>query len=111
MLAQHRLDMLEWGAAVRLLAAGELAEVLPLDDAKLLEAARPIGADGRRKLDAAKVAQREDAMVRSALAKDAVAVLILGGSHDLTGSVQRVAGPACEYLRVTVSCYTGIAGN
>jgi site-specific recombinase XerC len=37
-------DLLELGAAARLLAEGELEDVLPLDDAALLKAARPIAA-------------------------------------------------------------------
>jgi hypothetical protein len=39
-------------------------------------------------------------MVTRALANDAVAVIILGGSHDLTEAVRSVLGDRCEYLRV-----------
>jgi hypothetical protein len=31
--------------------------------------------------------------------------VILGGGHDLTDSVRRVAGADCEYVRVTVGSY------
>src|SRR4051794_13400817 len=55
--------LLELGAAARLLAAGELAEVLPLDDARLLMAANPVGRDGTVRLDASKVASREAGIV------------------------------------------------
>jgi hypothetical protein len=53
---------------------------------------------------AAKVA-RQDGMVRTLVKAGAVAVAILGGSHDLAESMQRVAPPWCEYLRVTVQAY------
>lgn len=102
---KHQAEMLDLGAAVRLMVAGELAEVLPLDDARLLDLAKPVVTEGRLVFDKAKVAEREDAMVKNALAKDALAVIVLGGSHDLTGSVQRVGPPWCEYVRVTVKAY------
>jgi hypothetical protein len=97
--------MLDLGAAVRLMVAGELAEVLPLDDARLLDAAKPAQVDGRLVFDKDKVKEREDVMVKNALANDAAAVIILGGSHDLTGSVQRIGPPWTEYVRVTVKAY------
>jgi hypothetical protein len=101
MLEQHRFSMLEIGAAGRLLVSGELGEVLPLDDAKLLDAAAPVLANGKVTFDAAKVAARRDAMVQWALAKDHAAVIVLGGSHDLTDNVRGIVGEGCEYIRVT----------
>jgi hypothetical protein len=106
---KHQAEMLDLGAAVRLMVAGDLAEVLPLDDAGLLDAAKPAQVDGRLVFDKDKVKEREEAMVKNALAKDAVAVIILGGSHDLTASVQRVGPPWTEYLRVTVKAYQELA--
>jgi hypothetical protein len=76
MLEQHRFALLEIGAAGRLLVAGELEEVLPLDDAKLLDAAAPVLANGKVTFDAAKVAARRDAMVERALARDHAAVIV-----------------------------------
>ena len=46
MLDQHKIRLLELGAPGRLLIAGEIDEVLPLDDGELLDAAKPITADG-----------------------------------------------------------------
>ena len=46
LLGERRAELLELGAAARLLAEGELEDVLPLDDAALLEAARPVAAGG-----------------------------------------------------------------
>jgi hypothetical protein len=101
MLEQHRFAMLEIGAASRLLVSGELEEVLPLDDAELLDAAGPDLANGKLAFDPLKVAAREHAMVRRALATDHAAVIVLGGSHDLTDSIRGVVGDGCEYIRVT----------
>jgi hypothetical protein len=39
MLEEHRFALLEIGAAGSLLVSGEMEEVLPLDDAELLDAA------------------------------------------------------------------------
>jgi hypothetical protein len=44
-------------------------------------------------------------MVRAALKAGPVAVLVLGGAHDLSGAVRRLAGGDCEYLRVTTARY------
>jgi len=105
MLHDHRDRLLEFGAAGRLLIAGELEEVLPLDDDDALESSRPVTRDGKVKLDPHKVRARENAQVRLPLAGEPVAVIILGGDHDL-GLPLRVAGAGrAEYFRVTTSLY------
>jgi hypothetical protein len=82
------------GAPGRLLLAGDLDEVRPLDDAEALAAADP------RKADAATMKAREDAIVRKALAGgEPVVIVVLGGGHDLTESVC-AADPNCGYIRV-----------
>jgi hypothetical protein len=53
---------------------------------------------------------REDAMVRAALAVRPVVVIVLGGAHDLSGSVRRLA-PGSEYVRVRVKGYPEKAGQ
>jgi hypothetical protein len=100
MLEQHRFALPEIGAAGRLLS-GELEEVMPLDDAKLLDDGGPVIASGKLAFDAAKVAARRDAMVERALARDHTAVIVLGASHDLTDNVRGVVGAGCEYIKVT----------
>jgi hypothetical protein len=46
---------------------------------------------------------REDVMVRR-LAGHALAVIVLGGAHDLSASVRELA-PGAEYIRVTTRAY------
>jgi hypothetical protein len=109
LLAQHRADyrerFLEAGAAGRLLAAGELSEVLPLDDEALLQTARPVLPDSTVRADPEKVRAREDAQVWAALASSPCVLIVLGGDHDLSASVQRLGKGSCEYLRVTTKRY------
>jgi len=77
----HRRQLLQHEAAGQLVVAGEV-EVLPLDDE---------AAPARR-------AGREGGQV---LASGPCAFVILGGSHDLSASVQRLGGGTTDYLRVT----------
>src|SRR5262249_24467213 len=63
MLAEYRLKLLEIGAAGRLLVLGDLAEVLPLDDASTLEGGRPKVLGGKLVFDSTSVARRHAAMV------------------------------------------------
>ena len=111
MLEKHRLQMLDIGAAGQLLVSKELVEVLPLDDATLLDAAEPVVADGKVSIDPAKDAKRREAMVKLALANDSVAVIVLGGSHDLSDTLRAVIGECCEYIRVTVPAYLEFSGE
>jgi hypothetical protein len=85
--------------------------LLPLDDAKLLEEAKPIAPAGRFHLDAAKLSARHAGQVQAALKGGAFALVLLGGAHDLTDNVRRYAGGLCEYVRVTSRGYQGFAGE
>lgn len=100
LIDQHDLRLLEYGAAGRLLAAKEVEQVHPLDDADLLDRAKPITPSGV-KLDREKVAAREDAQVKAVMAKGGFGLIVLGGSHDLSDSVRRLGQGGCEYIRVT----------
>jgi hypothetical protein len=111
LLKSFRRDVLPLGTAGRLLMSGEIEEALPLDDAKLLDEARPIGPDGRFRLDPAKLSARHSGQVRAALKDGTFALVILGGAHDLSESVRRHAGGLCEYLRVTTGGYQEFAGE
>jgi hypothetical protein len=109
LLERFQLDVLPLGTAGRLLMSGDVEEVLPLDDAKLLEEAKPIGPDGRYHLDPPKLAARHDGQVQAALKGNAFALIILGGSHDLTDSLRGAYGGTCEWLRITTMRYREFA--
>ena len=106
MLEEHKHRLLEMGAAGRLLIAGEPEEVLPLEDRDALDGASPITANGV-KFDSEKIEARHDAQVSLVTKEGAVAVIVLGGSHDLSASVRRMDGN-CEYLRVTTKKYVEV---
>lgn len=77
----HREDLLQIGAAGRLLLAGEIDEVLPLEDHAAWRAANPIN-PGKVEIDKGTNEQRERAMVRRLL-KTERAVIVVGAAHDL----------------------------
>ncbi len=52
---------------------------------------------------------RHDAQVKSMLDNGPFGFIILGGSHDLSESVQRLGGGRCEYIRVTTRKYKEFA--
>lgn len=111
LIGQSRPLLLEVGAAGRLLMAGEIDGVLHLDDEAALDEANPVTPGGRIRLDAAKARRREDAMVKAALDRGPFSLIILGGAHDLSGSVRRRAGGDCEYVRVTTKAYREFQGR
>jgi hypothetical protein len=90
----------EMGAPLHLAIRGELVEIFPLDDFTLLEA-NPVSPTGELQHDCARIEARHDAQIRCLTKEGGVAVVILGGAHDLSESVQRIAGGKCEYIRVT----------
>ena len=92
MLDQHKVRLLQ----LALLVAGDVEDVLPLDDARLLDRAKPMTPDGKVKVDAEKVRLREDAQVKAVLDKGKVGFIVLGGSHDLSESLRRVGEGRCE---------------
>lgn len=105
LLRQHCLGLLKIGAAGRLYLSGELGEVLPLEDEQVFERARPSAMPNPAANEA-----REDAQVRAALAHGLFAFIVLGGGHDLTDNVNRLAGSDCEYLRVSTKWYKAFSG-
>jgi hypothetical protein len=50
-------------------------------------------------------------MVQNALAKDHAAVIVLGGSHDLTDNVRGIVGEGCEYIRVMGHAFRQYSGE
>jgi hypothetical protein len=75
LLDRFRLDVLPLGTAGRLLMSGDVEEVLPLDDAKLLDEAKPIDPAGRFHLDPAKLSARHDGQVKAVLKAGAFALV------------------------------------
>jgi hypothetical protein len=106
MLAEHKALLLEMGGAGRLLISGELEDVLPLDEAEALDQANPIAADGSVEHDPSKIEARHDAQVQLLMKGQPVALIVLGGAHDLSKSVRRHGG--CEYLRMTTKWFSEI---
>ena len=100
MLDQHMAQLLEVGAPGRLLMAGEIDEVMPLDHADLLHQAKPITPEGKLTLDPKRLMARRDAQVKAVLDKGAFGLIVLGGSHDLSHNVRRLGQGRCEYIRV-----------
>jgi hypothetical protein len=100
MLDQHRLRLLELGAPGRLLIAGEIEEVLPLDDAELLDRAKPVTPEGKVLIDPERLKAREGAQVKAVLSKGSLGLIVLGGAHDLSDAVRCPGQEHCEYIRV-----------
>lgn len=106
MLDEHGVRLLHIGAAGRLLVAGEIDEVLPLEDSVLHDQADPISGNKIR-FDRDKVRAREDAQVKAVLDKGPFGLIILGGAHDLSDSVRQ--HPGCEYIQVTTKRFKEFA--
>lgn len=75
--------------------------MLPLDDEKALEEAKPKLVGGKFTFDPQKVTVREEAMVKNAFSEGPVSVVILGGGHDLTVKLAK----DCRYVRITTRDY------
>jgi len=88
------------GAAGQLVAEGKLKRVLPIEDAGALKAANPVSEDGEVRVDEKLQEAREDAMVRRLLKVRGLAVVVLGGGHDLSDNVRRLGDGRCEYVRL-----------
>jgi hypothetical protein len=73
-----------------------------------LTMARPDGTVG---VDAAKLAARHDAKVQLSMASGPVAVIVLGGSHDLSASVRKLGSETTEFVRVTTRRFRKLAGD
>lgn len=71
------------------------------------DAARPIGEDGKVKLDPKLNDAREDAIVKNVVGGGPVSVLILGGAHDLSDNVPK----GCQYIRVGTKAHEAMAGK
>jgi hypothetical protein len=107
-LEQHRLDLLQIGAAGRLYLSGELKAVEALDDADALAASKPQIVDGKLQLEVL-AEEREDAQVRRLVAHGPVTVAIFGGGHDLSDNVETLTDRCGEYIRICTTKYIEFA--
>lgn len=108
-LEMNRHDLLEIGAAGQLYLQGKLAEVLPAEDASALEEANPVGGDGKVVFDEKRNVAREDAVVRTLLKAGPLAVIVMGGAHDLADNAERLSHGTCEVITVTMKAYQKVA--
>lgn len=109
--AQHRSDLLHLGAAGRLMLSREIEGVLSLEDADAYAASNPVSHDGAVVLDKRTMEAREDAQARLLLDSGPVAVVILGGAHDLSDNLERIAPGKAKYIRVEVKAWKEVTSN
>lgn len=108
---KYRRDVLQLGAAGRMVLSGELEGVLPLEDQQAHQAANPVAEDGTVTLDQKLIEARRDGQVRLLLDSGPFAVIVLGGAHDLSGNVKRLSDGKAEYIRVEVEEWQKVAGE
>ena len=95
-----KAPLLEIGAAGRLLLLGDLEKVLPMEDEKRHQEAKLVQGE-RSRWTLGRSESRRAAIVGNVLASGPVAVIVLGGSHDLREHLPKDA----EYIRVYVKSY------
>lgn len=99
-------ELLNAGSAARLHLAGIVKELLPAESARLHRAGQPQGGV----VDADLSRLRDRAIVGNVVARDGpLAVIVLGGAHDLTNHVKADA-PGWEYIRVGTAGYRLASG-
>ncbi|QDU07981.1 hypothetical protein [Gimesia aquarii] len=101
---EYRLNMLSYGAAAQLVLSGELETLLPVDNKKLMDEFNPIKPDGSVGYDKKANEKREDAIVEKLLEGDRVVVIVLGGAHDLSDNIKRLA-KGTKYKQISVPKY------
>lgn len=92
----------DFGAAAQAFLAGHIEELRAAEDESASERAK-IEAVGHLVFDGPANEAREAAIVHRLIESASLAVVVLGGDHDLSKHVREV--PGCEYLRVFVDGY------
>jgi hypothetical protein len=105
LIAKHRAEVLAMGATLRLINEG-LVEVRALDDALALKKAKPV----KGSIDPVANAAREEEMAKRLAEVKGLAVVILGGGHDLGEALARHA-PRLRYVRVATRAFREAAGD
>lgn len=108
LIAMRRSQRAQLGTIGRLIRLGELQGVLPLEWTETLDAANPVTTDGKIRFDPAAVKAREEAMARHLMESGPVAIVILGGEHDLTDALKATGRPF-TYERIETPMYTKLA--
>ena len=108
---QLRRDLLQIGAAGRLLMEGKIEAILPLEDVAAYKAANPVAKDGAVALDQNRIEARQDAQAKRLLGAGKIALIILGGAHDLSDNLDRLSGGKAEYIRVATKQWQEFAGD
>jgi hypothetical protein len=100
---EKETDLFQIGTPGQLLIDGHIKTVIPAEDAKTFAAANPVQADGRIVFDKKANEVRENTVVKRMIKASGIAVLVLGGAHDLSDNV-----PAdVKLIVVTVNGYPG----
>ncbi len=108
---QYRRDLLRLGAAGQLVLSGELEGVLPLEDEKAHQAAKPIADNGGVSFDQEKIEARQDGQAHLLLEGGPFSTIILGGAHDLSDNLDRLSEGKAEYIRVEVEEWRKATGQ
>lgn len=106
--AELREESLQLGAIGHLIRSGEIADFLPLEDAGRLTDADPLRPDGKLRSNPAAEKAREDAMAKRLLATGPVAIVVLGGDHDLEDNLKKFL-PSVQYQKVQAAKYRELA--
>ena len=108
---QHHCDLLQLGAAGRLLMEGKIQAVSPLEDVTSYEAADPVSGDGAIVLDRGRIEARQTAQAKRLLAGGKFALIVLGGAHDLSDNLDRLSEGKAEYIGVVMQRWQEFAGD
>ena len=107
-LDQHRLQLLEMGAAARLVVSGELTTLLRLGQGAAGDGSSSSHGGDSPGRDRLQLLGRKGGLIGNALAAAPALVIVASGCRDLTASLPREAG--CVYVRVTVQAYRDVQG-
>lgn len=99
---EMREERIQLGAVGAILREGAIDTVMPL------EAADPVTVDGKIRSDSATMKAREAEMARRIVAGGPVAIVVLGGEHDLTDALKATGRPF-TYERIELPTYTRLA--
>lgn len=110
LILELREERLQLGAVGQLIREGSFDSVLPLESTATLDAANPVTSEGKIQFDTAAVKAREVEMARRIAVGDPVAIVLLGGDHDLTEALKTTGRPF-TYERIETPAYKELANK